>query len=206
MSISDRRVRSRENLRQKILDTAEGLFVREGYEKVTMRKIAGRIEYSPTTIYHHFTDKGQLFACLLESYHGRLLERMQKIYRREPDPIAALKRGMRAYTEFGLANPSYYKLAFMSPPEFKAESYLVEGSKGTELFRTLRESVERCIRLGLFRPMDAALAAQVLWTMNHGVTSLLISNPNFPWADREALLERVIACAIDGLRAGGGGQ
>lgn len=200
MGISERKARARKDLRQQILETAEELFVREGYEKVTMRKIAGRIEYSPTTIYHHFTDKGELFACLLEGYHSRLLAVMQEINSREEDPLAALKRGMRAYTEFGLANPSYYKLAFLNPPEFKAESYLVEGSKGTELFLTLRGSVERCLRQGLFRPMDAGLAAQILWTMNHGVTSLLISNPNFPWADREALIDGVVDCAIEGLR------
>ena len=200
MGISERKARARKDLRQQILETAEELFVREGYEKVTMRKIAGRIEYSPTTIYHHFTDKGELFACLLEGYHARLLAVMQEINSREEDPLAALKRGMRAYTEFGLANPSYYRLAFLNPPEFKAESYLVEGSKGTELFLTLRASVERCIRQGLFRPMDAGLAAQILWTMNHGVTSLLISNPNFPWADRKALIDGVVDCAIAGLR------
>ena len=200
MGISERKARARKDLRQQILETAEELFVREGYEKVTMRKIAGRIEYSPTTIYHHFTDKGELFACLLEGYHARLLAVMQEINSREEDPLAALKRGMRAYTEFGLANPSYYKLAFLNPPEFKAESYLVEGSKGTELFLTLRGSVERCIRQGLFRPMDAGLAAQILWTMNHGVTSLLISNPNFPWAEREALIDGVVDCALQGLR------
>ena len=200
MGISERKARARKDLRQQILETAEELFVRDGYEKVTMRKIAGRIEYSPTTIYHHFTDKGELFACLLEGYQARLPAVIQEINSREEDPLAALKRGMRAYTEFGLANPSYYKLAFLNPPEFKAESYLVEGSKGTELFLTLRGSVERCLRQGLFRPMDAGLAAQILWTMNHGVTSLLISNPNFPWADREALIDGVVDCAIEGLR------
>lgn len=200
MGISERKARARKDLRQQILEIAEELFVREGYEKVTMRRIAERIEYSPTTIYHHFADKGELFACLLESYHARLLAVMREINSRAPDPLAALRRGMRAYTEFGLANPSYYRLAFLNPPEFKAESYLVEGSQGTELFLELRASVERCIRQGLFRAMDAGLAAQILWTMNHGVTSLLISNPNFPWAEREALLDGVVDCALAGLR------
>ena len=113
---------------------------------------------------------------------------------------------MRAYTEFGLANPSYYKLSFMSPPEFQAESYLVEGAKGTALFQGLRGTVELCIRQGLFRPMEVDLAAQILWIANHGVTSLLISNPNFPWVDRHILIGRVIDCAIDGLRAAQGGS
>jgi AcrR family transcriptional regulator len=206
MGIPERKKRAREDLRQKILETAEALFVKEGYESVSMRKIARQIEYSPTTIYHYFKDKGELFFFLLESYHGQLLSRMEAIYLRENDPIVTVKEGMRAYTEFGLANPSYYKLAFMSPPEFRADSYMVEGSKGTMLFVKLRASVDLCIRQGLFAPMQADLAAQVVWMMNHGATSLLLSNPNFPWADRNALVERVIDTTIDGLRAGRGGQ
>jgi AcrR family transcriptional regulator len=206
MGISERKEQARQDLRKRILLTAEALFVEEGYENVSMRKIARQIEYSPTTIYHYFKNKGELFVCLLEGYYGQLLARLEEIYARGDDPIVTLKKGMRAYTEFGLANPSYYKLAFMSPPEFKAESYLVEGSKGTELFLTLRNSAKLCIRQGLFGPMDVDLAAQVLWTMNHGVTSLLITNPNFPWADRDALIDRVIDCSILGLRAMRGGQ
>ena len=73
------------------------------------------------------------------------------------------------------------------------------------MFRNLRGSVEQCVLRGQFRPTDADLEAQVLWTINQAVTSLLIINPNFPWADREALIDRVIDCAIDGLRAGPGG-
>ena len=128
------------------------------------------------------------------------------IVREELDPVAAVRQGMRAYTEFGLANPSYYKLAFMSPPEFKAESYLEAGAKGTELFLGLRTRVEACIRQGLFREVDPDLAAQMVWTMNHGVTSLLLSNPNFPWKDRDVLIDSVIDCTISGLLASKGGR
>jgi AcrR family transcriptional regulator len=202
MGITERKERTRDQLRARILATAERLFVEEGYEKVTMRMIAREIEYSATTIYHHFKDKGELFACLLETYHARLHDRMEEIYRQaDLDPVSVVKEGMRAYTEFGMANPSYYKLAFMSPPEFKAEAYLEAGSKGTALFLGLRASVEACIRQGRFKEMDPDLAAQVVWTMNHGVTSLLLSNPNFPWKDREQLIDSVIDCTIDGLRA-----
>ena len=202
MGIAERKERTRDELRARILKTAEKLFVARGYENVSMRMIALEIEYSATTIYHHFRDKGELFGCLLETYHGMLQERMEEIYRRqELDPIAAVRQGMRAYTEFGLANPSYYKLAFMSPPEFKAEAYLEAGARGTELFLGLRTRVEACIRQGLFKEMDPDLAAQVVWMTNHGVTSLLLSNPNFPWKDRDVLIDSVIDCTITGLLA-----
>ena len=199
MGIASRKVRARERLRARILAAAERLFLREGYENVSMRQIAKHIDYSPATIYNHFKDKSELFFFLLESYHGALLQRMESISSRPGNPIALLKSGMHAYVEFGLAHTSYYRLAFMSPPEFKAESYMVKGTKGTALFQTLQSSVQQCIRKGLFRPVDPDLAAQVIWTMNHGVTSLLITNPNFPWVDRDTLIDQVIDSAIDGL-------
>jgi AcrR family transcriptional regulator len=201
MGIAERKEKSRKDLRKLILAAAEELFVHDGFENVSMRKIALRMEYSATTIYHHFKDKADLFFHLLESYHGVLRRRMEKIYREAGDPVEAVREGMRAYTEFGLANPSYYKLAFMSPPEFTAESYLEEGEEGTILFYGLRGAVENCIRQGLFRPMDVDLATQTVWTMNHGVTSLLLSNPNFPWVERRVLIDTVIDCTIDSLKA-----
>jgi len=204
MAISERKQRARRDLRRIILAAAEDLFVRDGYETVSMRKIAARVEYSPTTIYHHFKDKAELFGCLLSGYHGELLRRMDRIYSRAADPVDALRKGMRAYSAFGLANPSFYKLAFHNPPPFTPQAYLVDGEEGTRLFSGLRGLLEDGIRRGVFRKMDPDLAAQMVWTMNHGVTSLLISNPHFPWADRERLIGAVVECTIHGLKTGPG--
>jgi AcrR family transcriptional regulator len=201
MGSEKRREREKEDLRGQILAVAEELFVREGYENVSIRKLADKIEYSSTAIYYYFKNKGELLYCLLVGYQARLLSIMEEIARRGDDPITTVRNGMRAYTDFGLANPSYYTLSFMAPPKFAPEAYLVEGEAGTKLFRTLRDATERCIREGLFRAIDVDLATQILWTMNHGVTSLLITNPNFPWVEREELINRTIDTAILGLRS-----
>ena len=79
MGLRERRAREKEDLRQEILDAARDLFIREGYEAVSMRKIADRIEYSPTTIYLYFRDKSELFDCLSEQAFGKLLEKLQSI-------------------------------------------------------------------------------------------------------------------------------
>jgi AcrR family transcriptional regulator len=65
MGISQRREREQEQLRRKIFDAASELFAQEGYQNVSMRKIAERIEYSPTTIYLYFKDKNELFKVYL---------------------------------------------------------------------------------------------------------------------------------------------
>src|SRR5215213_11936500 len=60
MGTRERRDREREEIRAKILDAARDLFASQGYEAVSMRKIAEAIEYSPTAIYVHFDDKADL--------------------------------------------------------------------------------------------------------------------------------------------------
>ena len=90
----ERRAREKEDLRQEILDAARELFIREGYDAVSMRKIADKIEYSPTTIYLYFRDKSELFDCLSEQAFGKLLEKLQSIGGQETnDPIDGLRRG-----------------------------------------------------------------------------------------------------------------
>jgi len=66
MGVQERRAREKKELRQEILDAARDLFVREGFENVSMRKIAEKIEYSPTTIYLYFQDKADLLDCICE--------------------------------------------------------------------------------------------------------------------------------------------
>jgi hypothetical protein len=112
-----------------------------------------------------------------------------------------MKKGMRTYIECGLDNPQYYKLGFMINPEIIKEDYLVQGQPGTEAFYSLRRSVQQCIEAGIFRPMDPDLAAQVIWTMNHGITSLLIINPNLPCVDKELLITESIDRTVAGFLA-----
>src|SRR4026208_1121175 len=79
MGITERREREREKVRRKILDAARELFENEGYDKVTMRRIAEAIEYSPTTIYLHFEDKDDLVRALCNEDFARLLEALSLI-------------------------------------------------------------------------------------------------------------------------------
>src|SRR5215204_1262423 len=115
MGVKERREREKEGLRQEILDAARELFVREGYDAVSMRKIAEKIEYSPTTIYLHFRDKSELFDCLSTEAFGKLLAKLQSIGCETPsqDPVECLRLGLLSYVEFGLENPDHYKITFL---------------------------------------------------------------------------------------------
>ncbi|HYP05275.1 MAG TPA: TetR/AcrR family transcriptional regulator [Bryobacteraceae bacterium] len=201
MRTKDRRAREKEDLRQEILDAARDLFVREGYQSVSMRKIADRIEYSPGTIYLHFRDKDELFDCLLEQSFSKLLVMLQEVSRVETsDPVEGLKRGLLAYVNFGLEHPDQYQITFMTPHTLCGAAGGRTDAVGCESFACLQSAVGACIQASLFRVSDVEAASQVLWAGVHGVTSLLISKPSFPWVERGALIESMIETLIGGLR------
>src|SRR5688572_14608016 len=112
MGINERREREREEIRSKILEAARELFATEGYERVTMRRVAEVIEYSPTAIYHHFKDKDDLVKSLCEADFTRLLAVFQA-HKPPKDPIEWIRQLGRGYARFGLEHPNQYRFMFL---------------------------------------------------------------------------------------------
>src|SRR3984893_11724751 len=114
MGVKERREREKSETRDKILDAARELFISEGYEGVSMRQVAEKIEYSPTAIYVHFSDKEDLFHELCNEDFGRLAAEFQATPLSQ-DPVERIKQIGRSYVEFGIRHPNHYKLMFMTP-------------------------------------------------------------------------------------------
>src|SRR5438874_212101 len=115
MGIKERQVRDREAVQRAILDAARDLFVREGYEQVSIRKIAERIEYSPAAIYGYFPSKDDLFFALAEEGF-RLLSSVpseqQTRYNAMP-PLERVRAGFWHFYEFSREHPQYFALIFL---------------------------------------------------------------------------------------------
>ena len=203
MGVKERKAREKRYLRQEILDAASELFIKEGYENVSMRRIADRIEYSPTTIYLYFKDKAELLESICQETFAKLIQRLTKIMEQPGDPVERLKRGLLAYIEFGLDNPHHYRSTFMTPlpEEMAREKFLKPESAGIQAFDFLRRCVYDCIAAGKFKTKDAELASQTLWSGVHGVTSLLITHTQFPWVGRQKVIDGVLDTLIAGLES-----
>ena len=201
MGTKERRAREKEQLRQQILVAARELFVNEGYENISMRKIANKIEYSPTTIYLYFKDKADLLDSVCQETLLNLLNTLEQLKRDESDPVEALRKSGRTYVEFGLKYPQDYKLTFVIRPQFQKGLGLKEGTVGEKVFNYLREMVSECVQQKRFRQMDVETTGQVLWSAVHGVTLLLIDFPDFPWTEKDELIDTVIHTTIEGLKA-----
>jgi AcrR family transcriptional regulator len=203
MGISERREREQLELRQRILDTASEMFAEEGYTSVSMRKIAERIEYSPTTIYLYFKDKNDLLNQICEDTFAKLYQEVSTIREENSDPLECLRKGMRAYIEFGLKHPNHYEVTFITPiMEYLGEDvHPYEGSMGERAFNFLRSQVADTVAAGYLKKGDVDVMSQTLWAAMHGLTSILIGHSDFPFADREELINCLIETTIKGMKA-----
>lgn len=203
MGVAERRAREKDDLRKKILDSAAELFIEQGYENVSMRKIAERIEYAPSTIYLHFRDKIDIVANLCSATFGELDRRLEEIYTQGLGPMETLRRSLRAYIEFGLEHPSHYVFVFCTPSStfqnMAAESGQAIYGCGMASFYRLIDGLRVCMEAGVIRRGNVDLLAQSTWLMIHGLTSGLVCAADFPFVDREMLIEHSLNRIIGSL-------
>ena len=199
MGTTDRRERHRASLRREILDAASHLFVEEGYHRVTMRRIAGRIEYSPTTIYLYFKDKRELLHAVCEETFSQLAVKLERLQKTAGTPLGFLREGLRTYIDFGLEHPHQYTVTFLSPSSVM-DSGAFEGSAGNRAFDLLRQGVRACAEHGDIQTPDIETTAQALWAAVHGITSLFITMKGFPFVGRQALIDHTVNTLIAGLK------
>lgn len=205
MGISERRRRESLRLRQKILNAARDLFAAHGYDAVTMRAIAKKIEYSPTAIYSHFQDKEALINELCSTDFMALASGFQQIGR-VADPIERLRKIGRAYAEFGVKYTNHYRVMFMTPhPAFEPDEKAIEhGNPEQDAYAMLKATIAEGIKAKRYRAgiRDADLVAQTVWAGIHGVISLEIAKAHDPWVDWRPVKKRVdgmIDVLIQGL-------
>jgi len=199
--VSRNRLKSdKENLRQEIMDTAQEMFVAQGYANVSMRKIADKIGYSATTIYLYFKDKNDLLHQICEQTFARLAQNIKAIQQLSDNPLEKLRSGLREYVYFGLKHPSQYEIVFITPLPINIESSF-EDSNGRIAFDTMRIVVAECASANLLKHNNIELISQTLWAGIHGVTSLLIQHGGFPFVEREILVDSVIDTLVSGIKA-----
>lgn len=191
MGTVERRAREREEIRSKILEAARDLFVAEGYDAVTLRKVADAIEYSPAAIYKYFRDKEEMVRALADEDVAHMLAAFQPSLK-EKNPVERVRSFGLAYMNLALEQPNHYRLMFMTP--LLVQQGIQSGSEETsndperDAYALFRSVIVECIEANLFRPEynDADAIAQTFWAALHGIASLHIalgSDPKMTWTD-----------------------
>ena len=199
-AIRHRQAQEKQALRQAILTAAGELFLEQGYEHFSLRKVAERIGYSPTTIYLYFRDKDDLLFTVVDEGFVRFGQQLAAAAESQEDPWERIIALGRAYVAFGLQNPMYYQLMFMQRADFLTHPPAGESQPRIASFQVLQQAVQQAIDAGVLRPGDAENYSDVLWALVHGMVSLAISMPKFDAPRIQRTMETAWQMECQGLR------
>jgi len=174
MGINERKERERDAVKDLILSAAREIFLAEGYENTSIRKIASKIEYSPGIIYNHFKDKNDLLLALHDKAFECKIEALFLSVQNMTDPLERLKATGRGYIQYGIDNPQDYELMFILSCTMEALAVKEEfWQDGAMAINMLKQNIVECMDAGYFRkdinPDEISL---ILWSQVHGLVSL----------------------------------
>lgn len=202
MGYKDRQQKHKEEFKTEILDAALALFAEEGYTKFSMRKLAAKIDHSPTTIYLYFRDKDDLLFHISENLYTSLNTKIQELRQLSILPHELLKAACLYYIQYSLANPEQYKIVFFSNPHLYGppNEFHSRDTMSRRCWKSICEVVDACQQSGYFRPIDCNTLSIVLWSAVHGLVSSLIFTKDFPMPDPDVMAEMLLEGLFRGYR------
>ncbi len=202
MTVRERRDREHERMRGAILAAARDLFLKEGYESASIRKIAERVELSPAAIYRYFPGKEDILFAIAETGF-RLFARAMKGVVPSGDPVETLRRRLWRYYEFSKAQPGYFALMFVdrSVPRLTREWERLAFMRDTR--EELNGLIAACVSSGTFpASTEPDTVFHILATAIHGAAVIRLSDRFIPRRNADALARDVLEAALAGLRHG----
>ena len=186
--------------RAEILRAAEAIFVRDGHEGATIRKIADEVGVSSTALYMHFRDKDEILREICEGAIGALLASNTEISSRPIDAVSRVRQMLEAYMRFGLENPNTYQLAFCSAARVAEPGrYPTVADLGSRCYQLFKGAVAAIAAEGRLRTGTVDSAAQALWMASHGLVALRITRGQVEWASDEELMSVMLDGLFHGL-------
>lgn len=169
VGIKQRRERERQATYQAILQAALEIASENTWEAVTIRRVAERIEYSPSAIYKYFEDKEAILFALLRQGFQQQWAALERISAQERNPSARLLQIAAAYWDFAWHHPTLYQLMF----DLKGKVREVEEAKAA--FLVVRRAIEEWSQASGVKKVDLDGAVDILWATMHGLVALTMA-------------------------------
>jgi AcrR family transcriptional regulator len=181
--------------RAEILASAKRLFLQDGIEHATMRRIAADVGVSSTALYVYFPDKTAILDAISEAMFESLLASHAASQQSDKPPLARFRDGLMAYVGLALSRPDEYRLTFAA----KSRGSCKEIEAADKSFNLLVRNVAELMHAGLFRPEEPVAAAEALWACMHGVVMLVLNQAEFMETPPQRLIDLVVDAAIRGF-------
>jgi len=193
MGIAERKLRQKEEIKSTILQTAWELVKKEGWQALSIRKIAEAIEYSVPVIYDHFENKDAILLEFTKQGFGLLFKKLEKARSKFDDPASQLMAIANTYWDFAFRNKEYYQLMFgigMACCEYETTAEMVN-------IRTMTQGIINQI-VGKNKAGDnhGCLKYHTFWSVLHGLISIKMMRK---WDVSDELNKLVLKDAVEGF-------
>lgn len=187
------------SLREEILDVSRELLIKEGFGKMSMRRIAERADVSATSIYLYFKNKDDLLLALIEESIENLKAALMEVVDVSKGLLMQLEDMARAYINYALNHPQEYEIIYMVRPE-EMPRYPKEKFMN---IRSAYELLAGIISEGHAREQidveDALINAYTLWAQLHGVVSVILNKRLDTRIPQEQFIEQALENIIRGF-------
>ena len=202
MTIKERKDRERDERCELILKAAGEIITAEGIDNLSIRKIANKIEYSPTIIYHYFQDKEDIINQLMKKSYRKIIDVISSVQSSEGEAEQRLKDAIRKYIDMALQMPDEYKTIVLnnSTSVLEHTSVLFRGASGKrEGIGILCKFLEDIYESRNIDDNFIELTAQVIWTSTFGLIIRLIIEKDIDEEQKEKLIEHHISFILKGI-------
>jgi len=192
MTIEIRREREKEEMKKLILNAANEIVAAEGYEYLSIRKIANKIEYSPSIIYHYFLDKDEIINNLMQNGFKKIATAISSANVESYSPEDRLKQMARNYIEAALKMPDEF-LAAQLNKSAQATNYTASLFKGASKEKPTLTALYQCIKeINKDIELDESkieIKSQIIVVSTLGLILKLIIEKNIGDEQKQKLIE-----------------
>jgi AcrR family transcriptional regulator len=200
MGIAERKMRQKEEVRSSILQAAWQIVSQEGWQALSIRKIAEAIEYSVPVIYDHFANKEAILLELTKQGFHILNEELTKAKKRSSNPEKQIEAMAYSYWEFAFDHKAHYQVMYgLGMPSCETVSQISELGTFTEL---ILQPIKDLIASSKNKTADPMLKLHTFWSMLHGLISINMMNNNQGKEElNQMVIQDFITAFISGIKS-----
>jgi AcrR family transcriptional regulator len=192
MGIIERRQRQKEEVRGLILEAAWKIAREEGWQALSIRRIADAIEYSIPVIYAHFANKEAILSEFTRQGFTMLAERLNETKATQADARQQLETMAQTYWDFAFQQKEYYQLMFgLGIPACEA---VRNSPELQQLSAIMIDSIGKAVADGPYPNADAFLKFHTYWSILHGIVSIQMIKQ-----DADPLGQLILRDAVQGF-------
>lgn len=180
MGTKERRENERQKIKKEIYKAASEIIINEGYSKLSIRKIASKIDYSPAFIYNYFENKADIVSSIWKENANEIIDTMSKLKLTSDNEKENIKHLYKTYISLILESPEEYRAIMLNDIEGISRIYFdfTEEEKENLRIKDIKKYYDKCLEVGILRTVDTEKYAFFSWISINGLISNIILSSN----------------------------